>query len=127
MVQAKLRKKAAAVRPAASHPADEDLSTGTPACGVASGRHGSVLALAAMVTFMLLMEAPWSGQVTDDSLQSIHSHFELYPVRLCADVESFRYDQAELALTLFVLCVFADHTNHPTAGNDLALDANLLH
>ncbi len=32
-----------------------------------------------------------------------------------------------LALALFVLCVLADHPNHPTAGDDLALHANLLY
>jgi hypothetical protein len=32
-----------------------------------------------------------------------------------------------LALALLVLCVLADHPDHPTAGDDLALDANLLH
>jgi hypothetical protein len=31
-----------------------------------------------------------------------------------------------LSLTLLVLCVFADHTHHPAAVNDLALIANLL-
>ena len=47
MVQAKTRKKAAAAGP--------------ESFGVASGRHGSVVALAAMVVFMLLMEAPLQG------------------------------------------------------------------
>ena len=32
-----------------------------------------------------------------------------------------------LALALLVLCVFADHTDHPAAVDDLALDANLFH
>jgi hypothetical protein len=33
----------------------------------------------------------------------------------------------ELSLALLVLCVFADHTHHTVAGDDLALDANLLY
>ncbi len=32
-----------------------------------------------------------------------------------------------LALALLVLCVFADHANHPAAVDDLALDANLFY
>jgi hypothetical protein len=31
-----------------------------------------------------------------------------------------------LALALLVLCVLADHANHPAAVDDLALHANLL-
>jgi len=35
--------------------------------------------------------------------------------------------QPLLALALLVLCVLADHPDHTAAGDDLALDANLLY
>ena len=36
------------------------------------------------------------------------------------------FTRPELALALLVLCVFADHPDHPAAGDDLAFHANLL-
>ncbi len=52
----------------------------------------------------------------------ITNHLPLITIR-----GSFRVCQALLALALLVLCVFADHPDHSLAGDDLALDANLLY
>ncbi len=54
--------------------------------------------------------------------------YSLLPVPYSLLSWSFRFHaRLSLALALLVLCVLADHTNHPAAVDDLALHANLLY